>query len=134
MMPIVPETVSPRGLLDKLGVRPESRISVLHLDDQGFLTELAERGADVARGRRRKRSNLIFLAVDSSSDLAALRSLEPYLERNGAVWVVYPRGRSDLKEVDVIGAGLGVGLVDNKVVRFSETHTALRFVIPKARR
>jgi hypothetical protein len=133
MMPIVPETASPRGLLDKLGVRPQGRVSVLRLHDLGFLIELAQRGADVAR-RRRKRSDLIFLGVEVSHDLGFLRSLEPYLERNGAVWVVYPKGRQDLKEVDVIRAGLGVGLVDNKVVRFSDTHTALRFVIPKARR
>jgi hypothetical protein len=36
--------------------------------------------------------------------------------------------------VDVIRAGVGVGLVDNKVGRFFDTHSALRFVIPKARR
>jgi hypothetical protein len=131
---IVPESTPARDRLDKLGVRPGFRVSVLRLDDQGFLTELAERGADIARGRRRKGSDVIFLGVEASTDLPALGTLEPYLERNGAVWVVYPKGRQVLKEVDVIQAGLRVGLVDNKVVRFSDTHTALRFVIPKARR
>ena len=58
----------------------------------------------------------------------------PYLQRDGAVWVVYPKGRPEISEVDVIRAGVEQGLVDNKVVRFSDTHTALRFVIPKARR
>jgi hypothetical protein len=66
--------------------------------------------------------------------LGRLGELELYLTRNGAVWAVFPRGRKDLREVDVIGAGAGAGLVDNKVVRFSDTHTALRFVIPVARR
>jgi hypothetical protein len=47
---------------------------------------------------------------------------------------VFPKGRKDLREVDVIETGVDAGLVDNKVVRFSDTHTALRFVIPVARR
>jgi hypothetical protein len=34
----------------------------------------------------------------------------------------------------VIAAARAVGLVDNKVVAFSATHTALRLVIPKALR
>jgi hypothetical protein len=77
---------------------------------------------------------MIFLRVGHRMDLGRLASLEPWIERNGAVWIVYPKGRKDLKETDVIAAGLAAGLVDNKVVRFSDTHTALRFVIPVARR
>jgi hypothetical protein len=34
----------------------------------------------------------------------------------------------------VRGAGLKAGLVDVKVAGFSETHTALKFVIPKGKR
>ncbi len=55
-------------------------------------------------------------------------------QENGATWVVFPKGRKDLREADFIRAGVAAGLVDNKVVRFSDTHTALRFVIPLARR
>ena len=53
---------------------------------------------------------------------------------NGAIWVVYPKGRKDIHELDVIAAGKAAGLVDNKVVGFSVTHTSLRFVIPLANR
>jgi hypothetical protein len=126
--------VSERSLMDKLGVRPKSRVSLLGVRDPGFLAQLEERGADVAPGRRRKGSDLIFLSVEDSEDLRRLSEVEPSMQRIGVVWVVYPKGRKDLRQVDVIGAGLGVGLVDNKVVRFSDTHTALRFVIPRARR
>ena len=67
-------------------------------------------------------------------DLAKIGRLEPSMARNGAAWIVFPKGRKDLRETDVIEAGVASGLVDNKVVRFSDTHTALRFVIPLARR
>jgi hypothetical protein len=44
------------------------------------------------------------------------------------------KGQKNIREVDVIAAGRSAGLTDNKFCRFSETHTALRFVIPLARR
>jgi hypothetical protein len=125
---------SSRSLVEKLGVKPESRVSLLGMDDVGFLEELRAAGADLAVGRRRKQSDLIFLGVESMRDLGKIRGLEPSMASDGAVWVVYPKGRKDLRETDVIAAGVAAGLVDNKVVRFSDTHTALRFVIPVARR
>jgi hypothetical protein len=119
--------------MEKLGVKPGIRVSALRVDDPGFLDELARAGADVSR-RRRKGSDLMFVSIEGRRDLGRLSDLEPYLDRNGAVWAVYPKGRTDLREVEVIEAGVGAGLVDNKVVRFSDSHTALRFVIPVARR
>jgi hypothetical protein len=119
--------------MEKLGVKPGTRASVLGVEDPGFLADLQSAGADVSR-RRRKGSNLVFLAIEGKTDLPGLARMEPYLERNGAVWAVFPKGRAELREVDVIRAGVAAGLVDNKVVRFSDSHTALRFVIPVARR
>jgi hypothetical protein len=119
--------------MEKLGVKPGVRISVLGVNDPGFLADLLRAGADVSR-RRRRRSDLVFLAIEGRSDLSRLGEVESHLEPAGAVWAVYPKGRKDLREVEVIEAGVAAGLVDNKVVRFSDTHTALRFVIPVARR
>jgi hypothetical protein len=50
------------------------------------------------------------------------------------VWVIRPKGRPDISERAVMAAGKAAGLVDVKVVSFSPTHTAEKFVIPvKAR-
>ena len=127
------EPVSTRSLIEKLGVKPGARVSVLGVDDPDFLADLQRAGADVSR-RRRKESDLVFLAIEGRPGLPGLAQMEPYLQRNGAVWAVFPKGRTELREVDVIRAGVAAGLVDNKVVRFSDSHTALRFVIPVARR
>jgi hypothetical protein len=102
--------------------------------DGSFRRQLEEAGAEVSTGRRRRNLDLLFLTVEDPAGLEELRRVEPLIARNGAVWVVYPRGRKDLRETDVIGAGVAAGLVDNKVVRFSDTHTTLRFVIPVVRR
>jgi hypothetical protein len=48
--------------------------------------------------------------------------------------VVAPRGSRDVREADVLAGGKSAGLVDVKVVRFSQTHTAHKFVIPVSRR
>jgi len=127
------DTVYAKPLLDKLGVRPGARISVLRIRDEGFLADLRASGADVST-RVRTGSDLIFVSVERPGDLERLRSLEPAITRAGSIWVVFPKGRKDVREVDVIAAGVAAGLVDNKVVRFSETHTALRFVVPLSRR
>jgi len=39
-----------------------------------------------------------------------------------------------MKDTEVMKIGKQCGLVDNKVVGFSETHTALKFVIPISQR
>ena len=44
--------------------------------------------------------------------------------------MIYPKGIETIREIDVIEAGRAAGLKDTKVVRFSPTHTGLRFTIP----
>jgi hypothetical protein len=51
-----------------------------------------------------------------------------------ALWIVYPKGQKSITESDVIAAGRKKGLKDIKVVGFSSTHTALKFVIPLDKR
>jgi hypothetical protein len=129
----MPERVYDTPLLDKLGVRPGARVSVLGIDDETFLG-LLEKRAHVSR-RPRKDSDLILLAADSPLELARLAALERLIRRDGAIWVVSRKGKgATIRDIDVIEASKRAGLVDNKVASFSETHTALRLVVPRARR
>ena len=122
---------STRSLMDKLGVKPFHRISVIDVDDVAFWGLLIDRAADSVKGRLRKDSDLIFFAADSLSQLQQLARLKTYLVSNGAIWVVSLKGKAArIKDVDVIAAAKVAGLVDNKVVAYSETHTSLRLVIP----
>jgi ABC-type sugar transport system substrate-binding protein len=77
---------------------------------------------------------LIFFGADTAAELKRVRALAKALAASGALWIVYPKGRKDITEVGVIHAGRAAGLKDVKVVGFSATHTALRFVIPVAKR
>ncbi len=130
-MPETSPSTKPR--LDKLGVKPGARATILGIGDKIFRGELRQRGAKIAE-RPKKESDLIFLAATDRNGLKRLRALQRFLKPNGAIWVVWPKGQPALKENDIIVAAKAVGLIDNKVVSFSETHSALRLVIPLARR
>ena len=125
---------SPKSLLDKLGVKAGFVVSLLGFKDVAFVKDLRARGADISAGRLRKSSDMVFLGAESPRDLKRLERIEPYIKRNGVVWVVSPKGKPEIRDVVVIQAGVAAGLVDTKVVRFSDSHTALKFVIPVARR
>jgi hypothetical protein len=125
---------SHRLLIDKLGVRPGQRIVVLGVESAEFPTELAARVPEYSRGRRVAGADLIFFSAEALADLGQLSSLARSIQKNGAIWVVYPKGQTHIREIDVINAGQSAGLTDNKVCSFSATHTALRFCIPVAKR
>jgi hypothetical protein len=77
---------------------------------------------------------MVFLGVEEPDHMLQLPALKEMIARDGAVWVVYRKGRKDFNENDVLRLGLESGMVDNKVVRFSDTHSATRFVIRKHER
>lgn len=124
-----PDTPSTRPLLDKLGVKPGSRIALVGLDDHEFVDLLRERTSDIVRQRPREPCDIVFLGVEKAADLRRLNDVKTWIEPNGAIWVVRPkRGHGELREMEVMSAGLAAGLVDNKIASFSETHSAMRFV------
>jgi hypothetical protein len=125
---------SHRLLIDKLGVKPGQRVAVLGVESAEFLKDLAARVPEYSRGKRISNADLIFFSAETLGDLTYLASLSRAIHKNGAIWVVYPKGQSHLREIDVINAGKAASLTDNKVCSFSPTHTALRFVVPIALR
>lgn len=124
-----------KPLLDKLGVKAGARIGVIGVEDPAFLDELRTRTADITFGDPRDQSDLIFIGVDDPAELLTLSELRRHLKPDGAIWVVRRKGADRrLREVDVIEAGKFAGLVDNKIASFSDTHGAMRLVIPLAQR
>ncbi len=130
--PRPPERVHTRPLVEKLGVRSGARVAIIDVPDPALRELLAEWTDDVTEGDPRHDTDLVFLGADSIDELARLPGLRARLRPDGAIWVVSRKGRAaTLRDVDVIEAAIAAGLVDNKVVRFSDTHTSLRLVIPR---
>lgn len=129
------ERIYSAPLLDKLGVKPGARVAIIGVDDDGFRDELTERTTDITDGRPLPDTDVIFLAADDHGPLAGLAALATRIVSNGAIWVVSRKGKAaTIRDVDIIAVAKASGLVDNKVVAFSPTHTALRLVIPVALR
>ena len=123
----------PRSRIDKLGVKPGARVTVLGVDDPDFLAELGERGADVSK-RTRAGSDMIFVSMTSKADLPRLDALRRSIKPEGVVWVIWPKGRKEFREDDVRNYGPQAELVDVKVMAFSDTLSGLKMVVPLSKR
>ena len=120
---------NPPSRLDKLGVKADQFVIVHGLDDEEFERELKARGVRLS-ARLSGEADIIFYGAESRPALNKLQALQKNLKRDGAIWVVRPKGVEAITETDVMKAGKAAGLVDVKVARFSDTHTAEKFVIP----
>jgi len=123
----------PKSLLDKLGVKPEHRVCTIKIKDADFMVDLKLRVPGVAV-RLVRNADVIIYGAETQADLSRLRDLRYAIKPDGMIWTVTPKGKGGIREADVMAAGKAVGLVDVKVAAFSPTHTALKFVIPKAMR
>ena len=107
---------------------------ILGADDGAFIHDIKPFNPEFAERKPAADLDIIFFGAAQKNVLARLVLLRKSIAKNGAIWVVYPKGRQEIREADVIAAGKGAGMVDNKVCSFSNTHTALRFVIPLSQR
>ena len=123
----------PKTRMEKLGVKPGAKVSLIGEFDAEFLNELnaetnsAGKSSEVA-------AETIFLAANSREELSRLTKLAKGMKGAASLWIVYPKGQKTVTENDVLAGGRKAGLKDVKVVGFSATHTALKFVIPVAKR
>jgi hypothetical protein len=124
----------PKSRIEKLGVKPGAKVSLLGGFDPEFLDELGKLTKSVGIGKVAADSEWIFFAADSKKALGALSKISKSMAGAAALWIVYPKGQKHITENDVLAAGRKAGLKDVKVVGFSSTHTALKFVIPLSRR
>jgi hypothetical protein len=124
----------PPSRLQKIGVKADWRASAIGVDDTEFLAELEDAVAHLSIGRIVKNCDAIFFGAEKEAELARLEKLKASLKANGALWIIRPKGRPEISERATMAAGKAAGLVDVKVVGFSATHTAEKFVIPLAKR
>jgi hypothetical protein len=85
-------------------------------------------------GRGTPAFDVIFLAVERPESLEQLEALASKIVPSGAIWTLRAKGQRAVTEADTMSAGKRAGLVDVKVVSFSDTLTAEKFVIPVAKR
>ena len=126
----VDKILHPPSRLTKIGVRPQWRAAVMGTVDNDFVDELRAAILSLSVGRTVNGADAIFVGVSHPSDFASISAAKSAIKVDGAVWLIRPKGSADVSERAVMAAGKAAGLVDVKVVAFSTTHSALKFVIP----
>jgi len=124
----------PKTRSEKLGVKANETVCLVGEFDGDFLAELSSCTRNVTTGKVAGAPNWIFFAAGSVKELSQVSKLAKSLKDRAALWIVYPKGQTQITENDVLAAGRKAGLKDVKVGGFSATHTALRFVIPVEKR
>jgi len=119
----VDKILHPPSRLDKLGIQQGTPVRLIGAFDDEFARELRERKAKISDD-----APLTCYAAEKAADLARVRKLASRMERKSALWVVYPKGVTAIRETEVIEVGRDAGLKDVKVASFSKSHTALKFV------
>jgi hypothetical protein len=129
------ERVYTAPLIDKLGIRPGLRVALIGIDDPEIRPLIAARTTDVTEGLPEPDTDVVLLGAEAPAELEPLPLLASAIRPNGAIWVVSRKGKAaTLRYEDILDVAKAAGLIDNKVVAFSATHTAVRFVIPVALR
>jgi hypothetical protein len=108
------------------------RVAVLGALPPEFLALLLGRAGDLSHDPAG--CDLVLLAAEDRTQLAQVAAVVGHLRRDAALWIVRPRGSPSITEREVLAAGLEAGVVDVKVVHFSETHSAAKFVFRRADR
>ena len=124
----------PKTRIEKVGLKAGAKVSLVGNFGADFLDELKSLGGSVTRDKVAADSDIIFFAADSPKELNSVAKIARPLKGATALWIVYPKGQKTITENDVIAAGRKTGLKDVKVVGFSATHTALKFVLPLDKR
>ncbi|MGC1483495.1 MAG: hypothetical protein WA789_06870 [Candidatus Acidiferrum sp.] len=124
----------PKSRIEKLGIQPGAKVSLLGAFAGDFLKELEQLASSVSKDKVAADSDVIFIAADSQEKLLQIARVAKSVKGASALWIVYPKGQKSITENNVIATGRKTGLKDVKVVGFSATHTALKFVLPLAKR
>ena len=124
---------SQRSLVDKLGIKPGTRIAILNAP-RGYRVTLGRlpAGVTVAVNPRGQLPFIQFFAVSRSVLESRFPALLRALEPAGALWVSWPKKASgvptDLTEDVVREIALPTGLVDVKVAAVDDVWSGLKLV------
>ena len=123
-----------RSRTEKLGVKPGTRIAIVGLTDAGFVAEVKAAGGKVTTRPGAGPYDMMIVRLDSSADLPSLAAAKERIVPNGMIWAIWPKGRKEFREDDIRHFGPRAGLVDVKVMSFSDELSGLKLVIPLALR
>ncbi|MBX3095891.1 MAG: hypothetical protein KF812_03435 [Fimbriimonadaceae bacterium] len=118
--------LNPKSLIDKLGVKKGMAVTIGAGFDPDFRREVEDRiGCEGTAP-----FDCAFISLTTNEDLPAVVECRSIIKTSGMIWTVWQKGRKEFGEGHIRNFALLNGLVDVKVVKFSEELSALKLVIP----
>jgi len=125
----------PRSRIEKLGIKPGQRVLLVGINDPQLDAELASRDCVVLRREPKAPVDAAMVLIDTQEKLPLIARYRQAIFPDGALWVIRPKGKdTPVTEAQVREAAVRAELVDVKVVAFSDTLSAEKVVIPRAKR
>src|SRR5215475_5494679 len=94
----------PKSRAEKLGVKTGMQVATIGLFEADFQKELRAITKNVSEGKVGDGADLIFAAFESAKDLARVAKIAKSVKESAGLWIVYPKGKKEITEMDVIGA------------------------------
>src|SRR3954447_6269622 len=88
---------NPPSLMDKLGIKADSAVSVVGIHDRNFLKALESISGNVPTNPKTD-TELTLLGVESQNDLKQIPAIAAKLASAGALWLVWPKGQKHITE------------------------------------
>jgi hypothetical protein len=110
------------------------QVAVIGVVDEVVLADLAAKGAELVNDSIPDGAPMVLFRIEWPAALSQLAAMSTRIARDGAIWVVHPRGVPAVADAVIFAAAKEAGLTYTKVVRFSDTDTAEKLVIPRAAR
>jgi len=129
----MPAGYSQRPLVDKLGIKPNTRIAIINAP-RGYRATLGKLPTGVTVGSAVRRSLPFIQCFVKSRDVLETRlpALARVLTPDGTLWISWPKKASgvvtDMTEDVVRAVALPLGLVDVKVAAVDEVWSGLKLV------
>ncbi|HSX47916.1 MAG TPA: DUF3052 domain-containing protein [Candidatus Nanoarchaeia archaeon] len=124
---------SEKSLADKLGIKPGFKVAIIKAPS-GYDRLIKEWpvGVSISRSLGGKYDFIHYFTKGRSVLEAVFQNLSQHIEKNGALWISWPKQSSgvktDLNDNVVREIGLAAGLVDVKVAAIDETWSGIKFV------
>ena len=116
------------GLIDGLGLRAGSRVALIGVLDTQLLDAVGHARVDLVTAEPGAYADVAFFEISGLRDLWLVSHSAETIRNDGALWVLWPTCRLDLRIDDVRTTGLQAGLADVKAATVSDQLTGLKFV------
>lgn len=124
----------PKQLIDKLDVKPTSKVWLFGVHDETLISQVSARAAKTSNGSSVSERDVVFVGVDNEKQIDRVDRAAKAIGDDGAIWVVHPKGAGGVPDTAIFARAKSLGLTYTKVARVSETLTAEKLVRPLANR